>query len=170
MHILVNECKIQLCLESSDKAIMMANHKGYSWFQLCNAINLKLNMVFAWFSAENVHCSLSFTIHYKFGPFLLRFKLKWYNTSSFFWRTTFSQLMWPQSHTQIDIYSQMKIYLHKKPLPANIFNMYKGQQQFMFLRAKKNVMRIKSPIRNTLALSPVKILSWRLNTKNSDEN
>lgn len=37
--------------------------------------------------------------------------------------------------------------------------MDKGQQQFMFVRAKKNVMRIKSPIRNTLALSPVKILS-----------
>lgn len=44
----------------------------------------------------------------------------------------------------------------KENLPAQktyIFNMDKGQQQFMFVRAKKNVMRIKSPIRNTLALS-----------------
>lgn len=114
MHILVNECKIQLCLESSDKAIMMANHKGYSWFQLCNAINLKLNMVFAWFSVENLHCSLSFTIHYKFGPFFVAFQTGMIQHIFFFWRTTFSQLMWPPSHTQIDIYCQMKIYLHKK--------------------------------------------------------
>lgn len=35
-------------------------------------------------------------------------------TLRFFKRTTFSQLMWPQNLTQIDIYSQKKIYPHKK--------------------------------------------------------
>lgn len=130
----VNECKIQLCLESSDKAIMMANHKGYSWFQLCNAINLKLRRIFAWFSVENFHCSLSCTIYYKFGLFLLRCKLEWYNISFFFKNNFFSTHVITKPHANWYLQSNENLPVQKTA--TYIFNMYKGQQQFMFVRAK----------------------------------
>lgn len=159
--------KFSYVLKSSDKAIMMANHKGYSWFQLCNAINLKLNRVFAWFTVWKI-CIARWALRFitSLVLFLLCFKLEWYNTPVFLKNNFLSTHVTTKPHANWYLQS-------KENLPAQktyIFNMDKGQQQFMFVRAKKNVMRIKSPIRNTLALSPVKILSWRLNAKNSDEN